>query len=419
LKDKCILMYEIAQKTLFIFPKGGFISMRKILLICLLVIMVSYLVGCQDMKNTPQEPSEIMITIDNQTIDYVVGKNKWDGAVFDREDTFKTILKKDSKKVVPYIKLGKTLNIEFKENPPDTIEIFDYLLHEDGNKKYTSKEIVQIPVKLKDGKCSFDFKENPAVFLSSKYDEYEAGRTLRGFKVICRWGKNEGANECEYGFIIRTDAKKEESISPSLITPGQKVYNIPAKQQKQNYSVEDFKQLYSEYLKLNNITLATSPEDDKTQMSKEDKLKYYTIYDITPKEVKEEVGCQIFKINYSCETYVVYKSKVFHIGFGFGGLGIVSLMTCDFDGNGQKDLIYTFSFGSGLHRSQIGVFNFSKEKEEWPNFSQLNNDVMLEKISDDNFKIYIAKVEDVINFIHFNLSKQEYVANVNSSVLKQ
>lgn len=195
----------------------------------------------------------------------------------------------------------------------------------------------------------------------------------------------------------------------------QKIYEISSKQQKGNYSVNNFKHFYTEYLKLNNIELSTSPENDKTEMSKDDKLKYYTIYDITPNNVKEEIGCQIFKVNYTCETYVVYKSKVYAVGLGFGGYGLLNIDTCDFDNDGQKDLIYTFSWGSGLHRSHIGVFNFAKEKEEWLDFQQMNEDIMLEKLSDNNFKIYIAKVSsENSDFIHFKLSKQEQVADVKS-----
>lgn len=210
-----------------------------------------------------------------------------------------------------------------------------------------------------------------------------------------------------------TIVKSELSSSSSSILSERKIYHIPAGQQKDNYSVEDFKNLYSGYLKLNNVALETTPENDKTKMSKEDKLKYYSIYDITPKEVKEEIGCQIFKVNYSCESYVVYKSKVFHIGLGSGGFGVVNLTTCNFDGNGQKDLIYTFSWGSGLHRSQIGVFSFSNEKEEWLDFVQLNKDIMLDKISDNKFKIYTTDIDaSDLDFIHLKLLKQEHVADV-------
>lgn len=211
-----------------------------------------------------------------------------------------------------------------------------------------------------------------------------------------------------------TMKKPESSNSSSSILSEQKIYHIPQAQRKDNYTVEGFGSLYSEYLKLNN-QLELSPENDKTGMSKEEKLKYYTICDITPKEVKEEIGCQIFKVNYSCETYVVYKSKVFGIGLGFGGYGVVSLTTSDFDGNGQKDLIYTFSWGSGMHRSHIGIFNCSKEKEEWLDFVQWNKDIMLEKISDNNFKVYIADIDaNELDFVHFKLSKKEQVADVKT-----
>lgn len=205
------------------------------------------------------------------------------------------------------------------------------------------------------------------------------------------------------------------SKTVSYAIPEEKIYTIPLNQRKKSYSVLDFKKFYYEYLRLNKINLETSPENDKTEMKKEDQLKYYTIYDITPKNVKGEIGCQVFKVNYTCESYVIYKSKIFHIGFGFGGFGIVSLTTCDFDGNGQKDLIYTYSWGSGLHRSLIGIFDFSKEKEQQLDFSQLNKDIMIDKISNNNFKIYIAGISSAnSDFTHFKLSKKEFVGDIKT-----
>lgn len=210
----------------------------------------------------------------------------------------------------------------------------------------------------------------------------------------------------------------KETVVNTPTTPDfyqQKIYEIPSNQQKSSYSTQDFNHLYAQYLKLNNMELQPSPENDKTGMSKEGKLKYYTVYDITPKNVKEEIGCQLFKVNYTCETYVVNKSKFSAIGFGFGGYGVVNVDTCDFDYDGQKDLIYTFSWGSGIHRSHIGIFNFSKNQEKWLDFQQTNDDIMLEKISNDNFKIYTAKISSQnLDFIHVELSKQEEVAEVKS-----
>ncbi|HEY5562319.1 MAG TPA: hypothetical protein VIK72_11300 [Clostridiaceae bacterium] len=218
-------------------------------------------------------------------------------------------------------------------------------------------------------------------------------------------------------FISGCKPIKKTVVSTSIIPSSsqQKIYEIPSQKQKTSYSIEDFKHLYSEYLKLNNIETETFPENDKTGISNEDKLKYYTIYEITPKNVKEQIGCQIFKVNYTCETYVVNKSKVYAIGIGFGGYGVVNIETCDLDADGKKDLIYTFSFGSGMHRSHIGIFNFSKEKEELLDFEQMNEDIMLEKKSDNNFKIYSAKVSsENLDFIHLELTKQEQVVDVKS-----
>jgi hypothetical protein len=197
----------------------------------------------------------------------------------------------------------------------------------------------------------------------------------------------------------------------------QKAYHIPPEKQKESYSIEDFKEFHYEYLKLNNIKSLPPSESSGSEAPKNDSLANYKVYDITPETVKKEIKCQIFKVDYSCEAYVIYKSKVFHIGLGFGGLGVVDIATCNFDGNRQKDLIYTYSFGSGLHRSHIGVFNLTEEKEQTLDFIHLNKDMMLEKVSDKSFKVYNAEVAfvDDMGFSNFKLSKQEHIADVKSS----
>ncbi|MEW6624730.1 MAG: hypothetical protein AB1420_16670 [Bacillota bacterium] len=94
---------------------------KKIISILMIMTLIVSLIGCSS-KNEPKEPPDINITIDNQGVDYVIGKNQWNGHVYDREDTFKTILKEGSNIVIPYIELGKTVMIDFKNYPPDTIK---------------------------------------------------------------------------------------------------------------------------------------------------------------------------------------------------------------------------------------------------------------------------------------------------------
>jgi len=63
----------------------------KIFLIAFMLIFALMLAGCS--LNSMQEPPEISIHIGDKEIEYVSAKNKWNGSVYDREDTFITILK--------------------------------------------------------------------------------------------------------------------------------------------------------------------------------------------------------------------------------------------------------------------------------------------------------------------------------------
>lgn len=213
-------------------------------------------------------------------------------------------------------------------------------------------------------------------------------------------------------FLFGLNGCRNVSRSTTLHSdlPEMKPYEIPLFQQKRSYSVDEFKKFLNEFNKLNNI----KPENGTVEMSDEDKQTFYSVYEITNKDIKKETGCQIFKVNNTCEAYIIYKSKLFHIGTGFGGYGILSIKTCDFDGNGHKDLIFTYSFGSGLHRSQIGIFNLFDEKEYTLDFQQMNKDIVLEKISYKKFNIYIADVALMksLDYTHLKFTQKEKVAEV-------
>lgn len=214
---------------------------------------------------------------------------------------------------------------------------------------------------------------------------------------------------------VAKDGNDKGSFKTDNLTV-QKIYQLPKDKIKDQYSIEDFKDFYVGYLRLNSIAENTSSEDDKTGLSKEDQLKYYTIFDITPENIKKEIGCQIFKVNYTCETYVIHNGEFFTIGFGFGGMGVVTVTTCDFDEDGQKDLIYTFSWGSGLHRSHIGVFDLSEKREIWLDFIHLNEDIVLEKLTDNSFDVYASVLEmrEDLNYTHYKIDLKRKVAEVTA-----
>lgn len=118
--------------------------------------------------------------------------------------------------------------------------------------------------------------------------------------------------------------------------------------------------------------------------------------DITPENVFKETGCQIFKSKETCESYLLYNGNLYTLGEGFGGFGIVDLETSDFDGNGEKELLYTYSWGSGMHRSCLGYFDLSKQCEADIDISAaktlgfIQQELILHKISNTKFKVYKA-----------------------------
>ena len=175
---------------------------------------------------------------------------------------------------------------------------------------------------------------------------------------------------------------------------------------KAKYTLDDFWDVFQQYT------------EGKTQgnLSAEDKKENYV--DFTPGAVFEETGGQIFKDSQWCSSYFLYEDKLYSLGEWFGGLGVVDVKTCDFDGNGKKDLLFTYSWGSGIHRALIGhldlttmeqsvVYNSQGEDDE---VYQASSDLVLEKKSDDSFNVYIAEFINQNNNVdftkmHFNKGK--------------
>lgn len=85
-------------------------------------------------------------------------------------------------------------------------------------------------------------------------------------------------------------------------------------------------------------------------------------YNVTPPQVSTEMNMKIFKFSDSCTSFVMVDNEIYSLCESFGGYGFVNAIPCDFDNDGNKDLLVASSWGSGMHRSIISVFNsVSKE----------------------------------------------------------
>ncbi len=168
---------------------------RLILIFTLSVLLIGVMSGCSSSGNM-QEPPELSISVGDKQLDYVAAKNKWNGSIYDREDTFISIVKEQNE--IPVFENGSIVEISFKSNPPDKFTVSDILIDENGRQIYTDKEIKNIPVELNNSKCSFEITPHFASALSSYYEPNK--KEIRGFRMIASWGENE----CEYAFIIKT-----------------------------------------------------------------------------------------------------------------------------------------------------------------------------------------------------------------------
>jgi hypothetical protein len=76
-------------------------------------------------------------------------------------------------------------------------------------------------------------------------------------------------------------------------------------------------------------------------------------------EVWVHLPVQIFRVTdgtFACETFLAYDGTVVKLGTAVGGQGITSLRVSDLDGDGTAELLFTYSFGSGIHQSRIGMY---------------------------------------------------------------
>lgn len=80
-------------------------------------------------------------------------------------------------------------------------------------------------------------------------------------------------------------------------------------------------------------------------------------YNVTPLSVATQTDIKIFKFSDSCVTLALIDGEVYSICESFGGHGFVNAVPWDYDDDGNLDLLVASSWGSGLHRSIISVFN--------------------------------------------------------------
>ncbi len=85
-------------------------------------------------------------------------------------------------------------------------------------------------------------------------------------------------------------------------------------------------------------------------------------YNVTPSAVSMSTDIKIFKFSDSCVSLALIDGEVFEICTSFGGYGFFNAVPWDYDADGTMDLLIASSWGSGIHRSEISVFNVKTKR---------------------------------------------------------
>jgi hypothetical protein len=133
-------------------------------------------------------------------------------------------------------------------------------------------------------------------------------------------------------------------------------------------------------------------------------------YNITPENISGDTGYTVFKYDQSCESFLVYKGKVYEMGISFGGYGVVDMITADLNNDNYDELYFTYSWGSGIHRSLVGCFDPATEKILLPDFSNMHKDMMLIEAGSGLY-LYDTEITQT-DFVNYELHPLGYTAAI-------
>ncbi len=300
---------------------------RRIIVVAVALVVVLSVGFAVSRSTSPKEPPKIIIQYDGNEINWIVGKNKWNGSIYDREDNFKLIMSGTTTGELPYIKNGEDILIQLEGDVPDSAMLSEYILRENGEVKYNMGTSYNLRFGILNRKGDFTLLPNPNTLLSSYSGDYVPGNTIKGYRLVCTWG----GNECEYGFIIRSDAAF--TVNQSL----------------SNYETREWVNYYLD----NNMPWNGSLELELPEYPD-------TVFQWTPYEVTA--------------THGGGKKKLFE------GMPIWNVYLADLTDDGFPEFCATVSIGSGIIDQRVVVFDYVNDK--------------LYDLSDRMYYDYVLSMED-------------------------
>lgn len=163
------------------------------------------------------------------------------------------------------------------------------------------------------------------------------------------------------------------------------------------FEMEPTKTGVEEFL-ANDPKIANDHEDDE-------------LYNVTPAEITEKFGFTVYKFAKSCESYVVYKDKTYLLESSFGGPGTISFAAADLNKDGNYELYFTFSYGSGMNHAEVSCFDTSEDTEFYFCSDYFNDDMTL-AVENGKLCVYKAAYKDLGSFVHIKTEPKEKIGEI-------
>lgn len=137
-----------------------------------------------------------------------------------------------------------------------------------------------------------------------------------------------------------------------------------------------------------------------------------TCYNITPDNIKENSAYTVFKYDTSCASFLLYEDKIYPLGMWFGGYGLTSMALADLNGDEMPELYFTYSFGSGLHRSHAAYFDPVAKQVVAFNYIHFNKDMLITDNGNGGLSLYSASINNIMSFVYFEIEKNDLISDI-------
>lgn len=134
-------------------------------------------------------------------------------------------------------------------------------------------------------------------------------------------------------------------------------------------------------------------------------------YNIIPKDISQDYGINAFKSDLTCSCLLVYDGKTYPLGDCFGGFGVTSFAITDLDKDGSFELYFTFSWGSGIPRSQVGYFDTASKETVIFDFENFWGESLL-SVDDDQVLCVYGASHNVKSYVDIELTARDKIASI-------